>query len=133
MPFREAVFDKIYCDPPHMLNPKSDEVIKRMIAVRRLRGRMSIDSFTRYAWWNSESEWLDFVRSTDLEFFRTLKPSAELRYKITDGKSKGTTKLSDLSLMKHFRIIRDQQSPSLPFKRNIVHYLTMSPNKSSLI
>lgn len=126
LPFKSGIVDQLYCDPPHMFGPVSESRIAKMDAARLKTGRKAVNSFVRYSWWNSESEWLDFVRKTDNEFHRVLNPDGLLYYKITDG-SKGTTKLKDLSLMVHFNKCGDRVTFSLPFKENLVHWLTYNP------
>lgn len=126
LPFKSGVVDQLYCDPPHMYGAVSEQRIAKMDAARLKTGRKAVNSFVRYSWWDTEEDWLNFVKATDIEFHRVLKNNGLLFYKITDG-SKGTTKLSDLELMTHFDKKADKETYSLPFKRNIVHWLTFSP------
>jgi hypothetical protein len=127
LPFREGVFDTIYCDPPHLFRKNPD--ISTLVRHNHSTGRVTPSSFERYSFWKSREEWYDFLERTDQEFARTLKPKGKLNYKISNGKSSGLTKLSDLDRMRHFEITRKIENSHSAIG-NEVYFLTMSMPKN---
>lgn len=133
--FPNAYFDEIYCDPPHLIAGRELDLTKINNA-RRLSGRYKSSSMMeRYGYWKFRDDWLDFVKDTNIEFARILKPNGILHYKITDGATKkgntgGATHLTELvSLMDNFKVVNDaitnsgsKMKKSNPTK---VHWLTM--------
>lgn len=119
LPFRENVFDLIYCDPPHLFRKNTD--IEKIKVQRRKSGRKSAGLFERYSFWQSRDQWLDFLERTNEEFSRTLKTEGKLYYKLTDGKH-GLTRLGDLRILNNFALFSDRQNSKSVFK-NSVHYL----------
>jgi tRNA G10 N-methylase Trm11 len=123
LPFRNCVFDKIYCDPPHMIgNP---ETIERMNRHRLSTGRLSIGSWERYTVWSSIQDWYQFLWFVDLEFARTLKDSGTLEFKVTDGDSNGLTKTRDLERLQSFTELKRVMKSKSAFG-NRVHFLTFT-------
>ena len=125
--FQDTYFDVIYCDPPHLFSPG-----KQTIAVlhRRMGGRMSPTMFQRYGWWNTRKDWLAFIKGTNREFYRCLKRTGTLEYKILDGKGNGTTHLSELlEGMTNFTVVADRMTKSRTnFNSNSkCHWLTLKP------
>lgn len=121
--FVDNYFDEIYVDPPHWF--RKGKMSPRIKQVRRLSGRRTPDAFTRYGWWPSQKEWFDFIDATNKEFYRCLKKSGRLYYKITEAK--GCTKPLDLvERMTNFELIEDKISKTNSnfTSKGIVHWLT---------
>ena len=126
--FPENYFDEIYCDPPHWMRNSND--LTRIKIVRRLSGRKTPDSFTRYGFWKSEEEWFRFIEGTNKEFHRCLKPMGVLYYKITEAGRCGSPK-DLIERMTNFTLIEDRTNPSksnLPSK-GTTHWLTFKSKK----
>lgn len=66
--FEDNYFDQIYCDPPHWIRNSND--LTRIKIVRRLSGRKTPDSFTRYGFWKSEEEWFHLSSQKNLLVFQ---------------------------------------------------------------
>ena len=94
LPFRDGIFNKIYCDPPHMLQhhagPNS-KIHKKFYEV--------------FGWFNNRGEWISFIGRTNIEFKRVLKANGVLWYKLIDGKDFRIVHLADLNYMDNFVII----------------------------
>jgi hypothetical protein len=113
LPFRERVFDKIYCDPPHLI--RNDESSWNPM-------------YLRYGFFKSREDWLIFRVRTNIGFARCLKKDGVLHYKITDGKEKRVTKLRDLQTMTNFMVCSDTpRKVSAPWSGNTAHFLEMQP------
>lgn len=129
--FDDNYFDEIYCDPPHFI--RNGPPSPRIKQVRRLSGRRTPDTFTRYGWWNGKEEWFEFCEKTNKEFYRCLKKTGLLYYKISEAG--GCAKPSDLiKRMTNFDLIEDKTNPSksnLPSK-GITHWLTFKPKEFSV-
>jgi len=127
--FPDNYFDKIYLDPPHMI--RSDPWIQphdRIAIKRRLSGRRSPDSFTRYHAFKSRDEWIDFVKKTNDELFRIIKSDGTIIYKCTFGKDRRYIKREDMDLMTNFIIIEEKITKSKqPGSKNKVHWFTFRP------
>lgn len=131
LPFRDGVFDMVYCDPPHMIR-KDPMVMPHDIAIikRRLSGRLSQGDLTRYGFFRSRDEWTDFVKATDAEFSRVLKQEGHLMLKLTFGADKRYIKREDIEEMRSFRIEQERITKSKkPHSKNQVHWLTMKPSE----
>lgn len=120
--FPDYHFDEIYCDPPHI--------------VRKSPLSGMEDIYQRYGWWKSRSEWIDFLRQTNIEFFRILKLDGVLHYKITDGatfkgETGGATHLRELIReMTNFEITKDRITESKNHvlkSKSKVHWLILKP------
>jgi hypothetical protein len=132
LPFRDEVFQRIYCDPPHFI--RSDARMENMKAsffssVNRKRYPHDhwMNSMARYGYFPSREAWNDFIRATNQEFARCLRSSGDVEYKITDGPKRDMTTLAELlSGMSAFGVIKDRVTLS-PFGKKPVHWLTMKP------
>jgi|SRR3990167_1183603 len=127
--FPDAHFDEIYLDPPHMIRKDQFILPHDIIAIkRRLSGRKSPDSFTRYGTFKSRKEWLDFLDKTNQELFRILKPNGKVYYKTTFGKDSRLIKREDMEHMTNFKIIKEKITKSRkPGSKNMVHWITFVP------
>jgi len=126
LPFRDNVFSKIYCDPPHMI--RSDATAP-WVKESSKRGHSKIHAkfFDMYGWFNNRSEWKSFILHTDVEFARVLEPNGILWYKLVDGKDPRVTKLRDLNWMKNFQIIEKiaVNTPKQKWRKNTTYELLM--------
>src|SRR2546428_12542805 len=68
LPFRNRIFDAIYCDPPHMIKPDGE---------KGFWGKRG-DDMKRFGWWKTKSHWFKFLYLTNTEFLRCLKSSGFL-------------------------------------------------------
>lgn len=131
LPFRSAVFERIYCDPPHFIRADGafNPSLRRFYASVN-RGKYPhehfLNSMWRYGAFKTEAQWKEFVRETDSEFARCLRTNGVLEYKVADGKHGRMTTLKDVQSMKRFTIIKDRISLS-PFGKTDIHWLTMKP------
>lgn len=120
LPFIDKIFDKIYCDPPHMI--RSDV---------KSRGKNpkihTIEFFDTYGWFNKRIEWIVFIGRTNIEFARVLKDNGLLWYKIIDGKDRRITKLQDINYMDNFTIVEKEavRPPKQKWRKNTTYELTM--------
>lgn len=131
LPFRDGIFSRIYCDPPHFIrsNARWDNMRNRFfVSINRKRYPHEhwMNSMARYGHFPSRDEWLNFVRKTDREFARCLTKEGVLQYKITDGPKRDMTTVTDLSEMTSFTIEKRKITLS-PFGKKPVHWLTMKP------
>ena len=117
LPFRDGIFNKIFCDPPHIIDvritSKSSPLGSKMKA--------------RFGYWSHPREWKKFIQLTNQEFKRCMKLEASLEYKVVDGKWYGMTKLRDLQSMNNFIILSDKARPSAGSKNNTTHFLSLKP------
>ena len=127
LPFRDNIFDSIYCDPPHLMRVGLTG-LQEMKRKRLLGGWSALTPFERYGFWKTQKEWLGFVRESGPEFARCIKESGSLHYKITDNIEPRNPRLSDLAAMP-FSTVRDRVSKSESNLGNgpRVHWLTMRP------
>ena len=102
LPFRDKIFDKIYCDPPHII--RSDTKNMKL-------GQTHSDFAKMYGSWKNRSEWIAFVGRTNIEFKRILKDNGILWYKITSGGWQNVDIL-DLNYMDNFKIIEKRIFPT---------------------
>lgn len=92
---------------------------------------MSPDAFTRYGYWQSRKEWLDFAEKSMREFHRTLKRNGTLYYKLTETRDR-RMKILDLLRTQLFKIVKDRTTKSNGvYKNNIVHWLTMKKSEEA--
>lgn len=85
LPFRSSLFSEVWCDPPHLIRRD----LKNWTA-RRAKDLLCFGNFK-----NRES-WISFLFKTNNEFHRVLKPIGKLVFKVTDGKDRRVTKVSDV-------------------------------------
>ena len=115
LPFRDKIFNKIYCDPPHMI--RNDKEFCKV-------GKIHYDYFEKYGNWKNRQEWIIFIAKTNIEFKRVLKDNGILWYKIIDGKDSRIIKLGDLNYMDNFKIINKSiMNPEhiMPWRKNITY------------
>ena len=134
LPFREGVFDEIYCDPPHLIyafDPTNDS--KKVSTFRpgyvRFREHIRFDMAIRYGFWRTKEEWNEFVEKSGPEFARALKSSGLLHYKITDDRDRRQrVSHKHLSSMP-FLIVEDKITRSKSHQKRgaMVHWLIMRP------
>lgn len=129
--FEDNTFDKIYCDPPHMIR-KDPWVIgsheqKMKMMRRRMIGRTSPDQFTRYSFFKTRDEWIDFLEKINNEMFRILKPGGLAIFKLTfSAKDSRYIKRKDMNLMTNFKLIDEKKVKSkIKGSKNFVHYITL--------
>jgi hypothetical protein len=97
-PFRDGVFEKVYCDPPHYFKRDNPMSIAKIAHNRLMKGWLSPPAIIRYGFWTTKEKWLDFRERTCEEFWRILGPNGRLYYKITHGSAgSGLTRLEDLA------------------------------------
>ena len=92
LPFRDKVFDIIYCDPPHLIRSDAKSILTRSpksVGAKYLR---------KFGWFNSRSEWIVFLYRVNREFKRCLKDDGKLWFKLVDGKDRRVTKLRDVEI-----------------------------------
>ncbi len=91
LPFRDSIFQEIYCDPPHRIKGN--------------RNWKQID-YPRFSYWENESQWLSFIRLVNLEFTRVLVMKGRLHLKITKGSERGSVvKEKSTSELKNFELL----------------------------
>jgi len=133
--FPDHYFDEIYCDPPHLIAGRKLVIDKIIAACIRSGRTRSSSMFERYGYWITREDWHDFLRETNKEFYRILKPTGILNYKITDGKTErgykgGATHLHEMDMMTNFKIIKQRITSSgarMTKNPSKVYWLTMKP------
>ena len=116
LPFRNSVFEKIYCDPPHLI--RNDRKYWRK-------------TYLRFGNWKNRVEWFRFLNRTNKEFARVLKPLGLLWYKIIDGKDYRVTKRKNLDFYENFELIEEKRQPtSAGWSTNICWHLTFKLRSS---
>ncbi len=80
LPFADATFDAVYCDPPHLVGGRGT----KWAADKASGGHMTAD-FQRFSSWENLDEWHRFVEEATAEFHRVLKIGGLLRWKLMDG------------------------------------------------
>jgi hypothetical protein len=136
LPFKDACFSAVYCDPPHLVikGKASDRVSAEFR--ERARGYGEIDRFDRFSAWPSKAIWYDFCEKTNIEFARVLADYGMLFYKIPNGKSSSCINVQELlDRMTNFELRRDESVKSRGFfsrmneKRGrpptMIHYLAL--------
>lgn len=128
--FPDHYFDTIYCDPPHLIRSSQTHESLRLLRLRS--GRTSPGFFERYGLWVHKADWLNFVERTNKEFYRCLKPTGTLHYKLTESNSRNNATVHLKHLLKgmtNFETVSDKQTPSRSNLKNksMVHWLTMKP------
>lgn len=118
LPFRDALFTEVYCDPPHMIKKKKTSEEPVMSAWFASKNRKLyphqhfLNCIGRFSSWTSREEWLNFIQQTNAEFYRVLKPNGVLHYKLCELRQ-NSVKFSDLHLLTDFTLMasRDRLSP----------------------
>ena len=121
LPFRDNTFDKIVCDPPHLIrnDPSS--------WVRKEGG-----CYVRYGRWKTLKEWQDALERMNQEFFRVLKPGADLLLKIVDGKDRRVTHYEDTFRLTNFQELKvEGHKAKAPWSSNLTLYITYKSRKVS--
>lgn len=123
LPFRDGIFQEIYCDPPHIIGIQDREIKPHYKAAMKRKLKL----LNQYVGWKSVREWLLFVSKTNVEFKRVLNGGV-LKYKICDGNPKTMVQLRDLNRMDNFNIRIDKKyKVDDPYHDNITYFLTMKP------
>lgn len=100
LPFKDGVFDMIYCDPPHNIR-HSDKGYSGTWKTARKR-------FAQYGFWRRRSDWVTFVYLTNKEFARCLKKKGSLHYKISyNAKSKEMIWREDMGGYCNFEVVKE--------------------------
>lgn len=118
LPFRDRVFQEIYCDPPHM--------------IRHDLGKYPYTSFARnmerFGAWKDRKEWECFLDRFNHEAARTLKQEGQLRFKLAYGADPRIAKRDDLNRLSAFEITKERITNAIaPFSNNKTSWLTMRP------
>lgn len=82
LPFRDALFDIVFFDPPHLIRKKA--------------WRQLSDRYLHFGHWQTRAEWEGALDAVNAEFHRVTRPAATLHVKIIDGPDRRVTKLADL-------------------------------------
>lgn len=134
--FPDAYFDEIDCDPPHLIRDKVNlESLKQSRRTGKYRGKPIM--LEDYWYWRTREEWLEFVRETNKEFYRCLKPNGILRYKLGDrvGQNDSIHLYELLDGMTLFEVTKARRtwSGSHTKSKGVVHWLTMRKLDSNSI
>ena len=132
--FPDHTFDEIYCDPPHVIDKRGlfrKPKFSRSFASRNRNlgpeymTDLYIHNMARFGVWKSRGEWLDFVKRTDSEFYRCLKSSGELHYKICESGKSESIRRTEIDGYAHFIVTKEKitRSPT----GNPTYWLTMRP------
>lgn len=121
LPFRDKIFDVIYCDPPHLIRSDALSIITHQPESTGAKYLL------RYGWFNNRSEWISFLYRVNIEFERCLKENGKLWFKLIDGKDPRVTKFKDIiTYLTNFKIIEKQvKKAKLPWSSNRTIYLWM--------
>ena len=101
LPFRSGIFDKIFCDPPHIIGKTLQEepTMSAWYASqnrKRFPHQHFLNSVGRFGTLPNRAKWLDTLKATNIEFERIIKPSGRLFYKLCESRSHGNfCKLSE--------------------------------------
>jgi hypothetical protein len=95
LPFRDGIFDRAYCDPPHWFRVGVSGHLMRLLAampdtlqgINHLRHSehdvpYQVSLLKKYGYWQNKTQWVSFAFHTNQEFARVLKPNATLWYKL---------------------------------------------------
>ncbi len=93
LPFQEAVFSEIWCDPPHLI--RND--VKHWNP-----------SYLRYGFWPYRHVWENFLDSVNAEFARALQPGGRLLMKIIHGKDRRVTHREDLDRLTRWKVTGEE-------------------------
>lgn len=132
--FPNHYFDEIYLDPPHMIRKDPFMLGHDIRTIRRRMGRINSDtpnSFHRYGFFKTRDEWMEFVRMTNQEVFRILKPGGKFHYKATFSKDNRYILRKDLDEYTNFVVIKEKITNSRINPQNKVHWLTMIPKETT--
>ena len=121
MPFRKAVFDEIYCDPPHNIR-HTDKGYSGTWKMARKR-------FAQYGFWRRRADWLRFINETDREFARCLKGEGKLHFKIAyNPDSNEMVHRNEMEGYKSFKIKSEVvKPPVISWSTANVSYILMEP------
>lgn len=124
--FDDSYFDEIYSDPPHLFR-KGEH--KTEAQKRRLLGRKSPGFWERYGHWNDIGEWENFVKKTNIQFSRVLKPNGKFFCKLTESNS--SINVNDfIEKMTNFELVNDNiQDSKSNLGKGKTHYLEMTNKK----
>jgi hypothetical protein len=122
LPFRDEVFDKIYCDPPHMIRTDVRSILE---STKRGHSKIHAQYFDEYGVWTSRSSWISFLFRTNIEFSRVLKADGTLWYKLIDGKDYRIIKLAEVTrYMDNFELIEKKALPQKKsWSKNVTYEL----------
>ena len=136
LPFRPGIFDKIYCDPPHLIARKGweleqPEVGAYFASVNRHRRGMYhqhiLNNYRRFGLWHSREDWLDFIEKTDGEFALALRTDGTLFYKLGETRDpKHSVKIGDMAAYSRFTETARRVTESRV--HNPTYWLTMKPS-----
>ena len=115
LPFQDAVFDEIWCDPPHL--------IRKATWAGKANPR-----YTRYGLWNTRSLWEAFLDNVNGEFLRVLKPDGRLIMKVINGADRRVIKRDDLDRLTLWRVDNEEvwKSP-IPLSTCWSHMVELLP------
>ena len=93
---------------------------------RRLSGRLSEGDLSRYGFFRTRADWLDFLDRVNAELLRILKPTGHAYWKLTFGKDNRQIKEQDMQRITNLEVIERRITRSKkPGSKNQVHWLTM--------
>ena len=117
LPFKDGIFQEIYCDPPHLI--RNSELKPSSIYAKH--------SMNRFALWRTKNHWLKFATSTNKEFARVLKTSGKLEYKISCAPH-DTIQKRQMALYANFEITAEAKRNSASHWTDaITYFLTLKP------
>lgn len=135
LPFADATFTEVYCDPPFNIYRTGT---KRDLAIRAKEG----DDYGRFGHYETLAEWRSFVGALGREFARVLVPHGVLHFKVSHGiREQGSQKgrlsganvpYTDVVALPQFQLIEDlivrARGPFAGLKGSPprVHYLTLA-------
>ncbi len=124
LPFRDCVFDELYCDPPHAIGSSYSKLFARN------------PWMARFSFWKNKQELLDWLSDINVEFARIMKYNGKLFFKSSNSnKSSGMldyhwviNSLSNFELMQDLKIQSKSFMANIIFKqhniRTYTHYMT---------
>ena len=124
LPFRDGIFQEIYCDPPHYISKEGFGFTHRPFkGLEHLK-----KDFERFGYWKTKEEFLSFLSQVNREFVRTLKRNSLLNFKIACGVDKRTLRIQDMSVLTNFEITKSKSRPAKTFfSKATTYFLTMKP------
>ena len=130
--FADASIGIIYYDPPHVIRRTQDlKWMQHFKELRRKNGRTSPSFFERFGYWESKAAFIQNLDGVNKEFYRCLKPTGELRCKISvesGHKTRCITVEEFFAHMNNFILVKDKTSKSKSnLGKNVVHWLVMKP------
>ena len=125
LPFRDGIFERIYCDPPHYIHKEG-----MGFTLRHFKGMEKIgDNYERFGHWDTLEQFLSFLKAVDAEFDRCLTNSGTLYFKIACSNEKQHRMLrrSEFNLS-NFEVTHEKITESIAFFSNaLTYWLTMKP------